>query len=93
MNKEFKVGDWVIFTSKETNDYNQRLRKVFLYNKIAKIIKINRSANNFLLEFKEYINGHEGNNPKGKDGHCWNFSSHYFKLAIDHLKFKKWIKG
>jgi len=90
MNREYKVDDIVIYVDKAWNDE--------WYKKVAKIIDIDKSSNfdEYLLEFKEYINGHDGNsigNIKGKDGHCIWCDKTEFELALNHYKFKKWIKG
>jgi len=90
--RDYKVGDWVIYIDKENSNEWKEEFGISLYKKIAKIIEIGNYA--YLTEFKDPI----GNTPydgegKGKIGHCRWSSKRRVKLAIDHLKFKKWIKG
>jgi len=94
--REFKVGDWVIYTNKKESDEHKDLCGISLYGELAKVHYIGKFGL-YLLEFKKHIKGHDGSaqlkKGKGKNGHCiWCFDNE-FKLAIDHLKFKKWIKG
>jgi len=89
MNRDYKIND-IVYTDKLESSYWNRDGSSSLYGKIAKIIDINNEV--YTLEFKKYIAGHDGYG-KGKKGYCWNCSNRCFKLAIDHLKFKKWIKG
>jgi len=94
--REYKIGDLVIYINKMFSDYWEKKKGVSLYRKLAKIIDIdNDNSLPYLLEFKEWVNGHDGHGSKikGKKGHCWWCSENEFKLAIDYLKFKKWIKG
>jgi len=77
--KEYQIGDYVIFFDKE---YSKRWKKHYgfsFYNKTAKIIQITGQYI-YLLKFEKLINQY------------W-FEEKRFKLAIDHLKFKKWIRG
>jgi len=99
MDRDYKVGDWVIYMNKMESDKRKGLCGISLYGKIAKIIHIDIT---YLLEFKDWIDGHDGSESlkkrkekgKGKSGHCyWALSKKEIKPAIDHLKFKKWIKG
>jgi len=89
--RDHKVGDWVIFTDKKISATWEKSHKSSLYNKIAKIIYIIMDSS-YLLEFKKNINNYRGNR-KGRDGHCKWCGGMQFKYAIDHLKFKKWVKG
>jgi len=97
--REYKIGDYVISTTKLHSCYASYKNAVSLYQKVAKIIAINHTIyynRPYLLEFKEYINGHDGlgvGKMKGKDGYCWWYTDKDFKIAIDYLKFKKWVKG
>jgi len=84
--RKFKKGDLVIYNNKEEKQYGRN-------NKIATIVFINPDDPlPYLLEFKEKIVGHNGSG-KGKNDHCYWCNSSHIKLAIDYLKFKKWIKG
>jgi len=88
--RDYKIGDWVIWIDKKhSNDWKQYC-KITLYKKVAKIIDIDDSE--YLLEFKEHIDSGTGWE-NGKKGHCIWCENHKFKLAINYLKFKKWIKG
>jgi len=77
--KIFKIGDSVVYTNKQYSDNWKKQFGVSLYKKRAKIININNKyINPYLLEFKEWIDGSDGEG-KGKDGHCrwveiWDFS-------------------
>jgi len=99
MNREYQIGDLVVWIVKSYSAYHypQKEYEVSLYGKIAKIIYIDyNSSYPYLLEFKDYINGHDGNytgKRKGKKDHCWWCKENEIKSATDHLKFKKWIKG
>jgi len=91
--REYQIEDWVIYTLKQYSDYWKKRTGISLYGKTAKIIYINKKEKGiYLLEFKEYIVGHNGGG-KGKSGHCWHCDKNEFKLDIDYLKFKKWVKG
>jgi len=91
MNREYKIGDEVIYSNISCSNMWEDWNGNSLYGKIAKIIKI---SNNFcLLEFKENTNSNYDGLGEGKEGHCWWCDKNEFKLAIDHIKFKKWIKG
>jgi len=94
MNRDYKVGDWVIWINKKQSVYWKEMKGISLYGKLAKIIYINK-YNVFLLEYKDYVGGYSvgGYSGEGKDGHCWFCLDEDFELAIDSLKFKKWIKG
>jgi len=81
--REFKKGDWVIWVDRQT---------MSLYKKIAKIIYIEKEGL-YLLEFKKNIRSHHDGGGRGKYNHCKWGRNHKIKLDIDHLKFKKWIKG
>jgi len=88
--RDYQVGDTVIYKDKKISDLWKRNKGISLYNKIAKIIKIDIAFTGYLLEFKEYIMSPLS---KGKNGHCKWCYNNKFELAIDHLKFKKWVKG
>jgi len=77
----FKLNESVIFIDKE-DPYGS-------YNDIGKISFINRSAKSdpFFVKFEKY-----NDENKGKDGYCRCCNSLQLK-SIDHLKFKKWVKG
>jgi len=71
MKREYKIGDWVIFIDKEQSDLWKRAFRISLYKKIAKIIYIEDTSSPHLLEFRDWINGHNGlEGKKGKEGHC-----------------------
>jgi len=95
--REFKVGEYVTFIDKKWSDTRKELYGFSLYRKIAKILDIDTKVKDIyvshLLEFKEFINGNDGDGDgKGKQGHCeWCTKSEI--QSIDHLKFKKWVKG
>jgi len=88
MNRDYKIGDWVIFIDKSWSDWWKKGYGIFLYGKIAKIIRIDN--NSHLLEFKEHIDSIP--KEQGKNGHCLWSTLNQIK-SIDLLKFKKWIKG
>jgi len=93
MNRKFKVGDWVIYTDKEESNSWKEINVVSLYNKIGKIIKINPYTHYFLIKFKEWINGYHGSILANDSEYCKWCNKEEFELAINHLKFKKWVKG
>jgi len=89
---KYKIDDWIIYIDKEESDNWENHYGISLYGKTAKIIKIDKDDRTYLLEFKKFVNG-LSLKKIGKQGHCiWCFNKE-FKSAIDHLKFKKWIKG
>jgi len=89
---KYKIGDWIIFIDKEMSDKFRNSTGISLYKKLAKIIYI-IPDNEYLLEFKDPIGNDHNGDGRGKKGHCgWCVKSE-FKSAINHLKFKKWIKG
>jgi len=90
--REYKIGDIVIWIDKGFSDAWKENHGISLYGKIAQIIDINTKYNHCLLEFKENINGKDGYR-RGKKGHCWWSKLNTIEYAIDHLKFKKWVKG
>lgn len=84
---KYKVGDEVIYMLKV---YTLE-KKIYLYKKLAKIIYIDKINQNYLLEFKDYIDGHDGNG-LGKKGHCrWIFTEEEVK-PLNSLKLKKFIE-
>jgi len=90
---KYKIGDLVIITNKKYSDYWKKSTGISLYGKLAKIINI--KDDDYLFEFKENINGHNGNNVGeiiGRIRHCVWGKVYEFK-SINSLKFKKWIKG
>jgi len=94
---KYKIGDEIIFTSKEQSNKWKKECRVFLYEKVAKIIYIYKFKSfykdSYLLEFKDPIgNDYDGGVKRGKKGHCSWWEKTEFK-SIDHIKFKKWIKG
>jgi len=84
--REFKVGDMVIWTDQKWSKVWEEEYKVYLYGKLAKIIYFDSIINTYILEFKEFINGHDGR--LGKDGYCKWASRHQIE-SLDHLKLKK----
>jgi len=93
MNRDYKKGDVVIWIDKEASDYWKRSRGISLYGKIAKIMTFDKSENIYALKFKDWINSDILGNSYTKNGYGLESYKEGFKLAIDHLKFKKWIKG
>jgi len=89
MNRDYKVGDWVIYIdkliAKIVYEYGDR-NEFQIYKKLAKIIYIYEKDNNYLIEFKDII---------GKDNGLYTryCEKHQIKSAVDSLKFKKWVKG
>jgi len=94
--REYKVGDIVIWIDKRVSNRQKKEYGVSLYGKLAKIIYIDKPDNldkEYFLEFKDHIKGFGGiGKVKGKEGHCMWCSFSQIK-SVDHLKFKKWVKG
>lgn len=59
--KKFKIGDRVRAKKRDTGNCN-------VFNKVGTVIML--GAKDCLVEFDEYICGHDGCG-KGKDGYCW----------------------
>jgi len=96
--RDYKIGDWVIFTNKEYSDWWEKENGVSLYGRLAKIVDIDKIVDinkiyEYEIEFKEGINSKWNEFGEGKSGHWLWCDKDEFKYAIDHLKFKKWIKG
>jgi len=87
MNRKYKIGDIVIFIDKEGSDIRKREFGVSLYRKIAKITYIDNE-----LELSYYLEFRKSYDQEKFHYHQW-CNKDEFKLAIDHLKFKKWVKG
>jgi len=89
MNVKYKIGEWIVFTDKKTSDKWKQYHETFLYGKVGKIIVIASDSWPYLIEFKEFIDGHSG---YGKDGHCrWCRSKEI--ISLDQLKLKKLLEG
>ena len=91
---KYKIGDWIVFIDKEWSNDWKKEPGISLYDKIGKIIDINKKYNLYLIEFKEYINGYDGEG-KGKDGHClWCWcNDKEITLYKDYFKLKKLLEG
>ena len=96
MNHNFKIGNIVRISNKNIQQLNTELSNL-LFNKIAKIIYIRPTSyiseyeDFYLLEFFEYVKGHDGEvygerKPRGKYGHCWFLEEKDFELYISPLK-------
>ena len=87
---KYKIGDWIVYTDKEWSNKWKKDYGFSLYGKVAKIIYIEKYCNlplPYLIEFKKYINGHNGSG-KGKDGYClWCRKKEI--ISLDQLKLKK----
>ena len=92
MKKDFKINDWIVFTDKEFSKWWKEKKGISLYGKIGKIIDIDNPHLSYLIEFKEFINGHDGDG-KGKDGHCCWCDEKRLSLYKDFYKLKKFIEG
>ena len=90
---KYKIGDWIVYIDKERSKWWKDLKGISLYGKIGKIIDIYKSDRfiPYLIEFKEYINGHDGIG-KGKNGHC-SWCSKQEITSLDRLKLKKLLEG
>jgi len=90
--RDYKIDDWVIYIDKENSNKWKKEFGISLYGKIAKIIYFyfdsTNNNYNYVLEFKESIRG----KGEGIEGHC-NWCNCFEFKSIDHLKFKKWVKG
>jgi len=91
--REFKVGDIVVYTKNEFwscfNDYRKGkdIKKELF--KISKIVK----PNVYHIEILKCVYKKECSFIK-RDERCSGFTKKVnLKLVIEHLKFKKWVKG
>jgi len=89
---KYKINEIVIYTDKKNSYIWKWWKGISLYKKIAKIISIEEDEK-YLLEFKDCVDGEEKGFEKGKKGHCMWCEKDEFELDINHLKFKKWVKG
>jgi len=90
--REFKKGDYVIYSHKEKSDRWKKINGFTLYNKNGKIIDIyGKKDITYVVKFRNQVHNNIGE--KAHKQNILNLSKDEFKLAIDHLKFKKWIKG
>jgi len=78
----FKIGDRIkVIDSYDANNY--------ILNKTGTIVVIHNDktrSSEFLIEFDEFINGHDGRNGygtfyRGKKGHCWWLNSYSLRLS------------
>ena len=88
---KYKIGEWIVYTDKEFSNKWKQYYEAFLYGKIGKIIDIDKNVWPYLIEFKEFVNGHDGDG-KGKDGHCWGCEEKEITLYKDFYKLKKFIE-
>jgi len=87
---KYKIGDWIIYTDKKHSNEWKKTYGISLYGKIGKIIYIDKNLYwPYTIEFKEFINGHDGRR-KGKKGYCeWCEDKEI--ISLDQLKLKKLI--
>ena len=88
---KYKIGDWIIYNNKEWSNEWKKTIGFSLYGKIGKIIYISKKYESYLIEFKEFIDGHDGGG-KGNEGHCLWFDEKEI-TSLDQLKLKKLIEG
>ena len=90
---KYRVGEWIVFTNKKwISIWKEPKIEISLYGKIAKIIYIDKNYESYLIEFKEFINGHTGNG-RGKEGYCLWCTKQEITLYKDYFKLKKFIEG
>ena len=89
---KYKIGAWVVYINKQWSKWWKKTYGISLYGKIGKIIDIDNPHLSYLIEFKEYINGHDGRG-KGKNGNCSWCDEKRLSLYKDFYKLKKFIEG
>ena len=91
---KYKINDWIVFIDKKISKWRKKDYGISLYGKIGKIIDIdyNNKYIYYLVEFKEYINGYDGEG-KGKDEHCRFCIDKEITLYKDYFKLKKLLEG
>ena len=82
---KYKIGDWIVFIDKERSKWWKKEHGISLYDKIGKIIDINKKYNLYLIEFKEYIKSYGGN------GTLWCLETSI--TSFDQLKLKKFLSN
>jgi len=91
--REFKIGDLVIYTNEYHSNEWEKFSGISIYKEKGKIVE--KDNDTFYMEFNKVVDPiqYRISLKEKKESYRLWVECDEIELDINHLKFKKWIKG